>query len=197
MTPGPQDENDHPSVLTPAAGSPTRWCTPLFRASGTSRAPHRRMVGLVLVEWLLAISMSLVLQAAGYPWMQAAWQSIQTHSVSQSLVRALRAAQQEAISRSTRVTVQPLACDNEPTTAADWSCPWRLYIDRDGDQWFDVDADQQLRTLSAPFPASITSTRDRVTFSPQGTTTQVQAFLINHTRTVSVSWARISASATP
>ena len=148
--------------------------------------------GVALLEWLWAMSIALILMVAGIPMAQGAWQSMQSASVSESLVRALRLTQQEALSRSARVTLAPSPCDVSSTTH--WACPWVIFIDVGGDRGYDAGSDALIKTLTPPFNSRIAGTKPYVTFGPLGTTPQVQSFLINDHRRVTLSWARISVS---
>ena len=151
--------------------------------------------GIALLEWLWAISIALTLMVATIPLAQGAWQSIQSATVAQSLVRTLRLAQQEAQSRSARVTLAPSDC--ELASNGPWSCPWIIFIDRSGDRAFDADTEPWIRTVAPPFSLPIVGTGEAVVFGPLGTTSMVQSFVINQRHRVSLSWARISMRVAP
>lgn len=150
--------------------------------------------GHSLIELLWSLGILALLTGAGWPAFHQALQQVRARGVQQQLVADLRLAQREASRRGQSVTMtpRPLTCSADGVTRHNWGCGWLVFVDVNADGVFDTSTDRLIRDTPGVPHVAIDSSRKRVRFSPQGSTTDVQRFDIgSHPLTVTVSWLRL------
>ncbi len=122
--------------------------------------------GLTLVELLVAISIAAILLSAAFPSLKQIYVQSKLLSYSNNLRVTFYRAQNEAIKRNRRITVQPITVNNQY-----WEEGWNVYLDANNNGT--VDSGELITTYvfndnNYTLKSSNTTFASSVSFSPAG-----------------------------